>query len=73
MRATRRVSIVVGLAGCIAIGLLAATASGGTKKAADKPLSSLSFDYASADDAVGLFKTVGDAIVADGTKLGFKV
>jgi ribose transport system substrate-binding protein len=73
MRATRRVSIVVGLAGCIAIGLLAATASGGTKKAADKPLSSLSFDYASADDAVGLFKTVGDAIVADGTKLGIKV
>jgi ribose transport system substrate-binding protein len=36
-------------------------------------LSSLSFAYASAGDSVGIFKTVGDGVVTDGTKLGIKI
>src|SRR5262249_16158006 len=36
----------------------------------DKPLNSLSFVYASADDAIGIFKTVGDGVVNDAKTLG---
>jgi ribose transport system substrate-binding protein len=45
------------------------TSSGGSTKS----LSSLSFAFASAGDSVGIFKTVGDGAVTDGTKLGIKI
>jgi ribose transport system substrate-binding protein len=48
--------------------------TGSTKSAgAAKSLSSLSFAFASAGDSVGIFKTVGDGVVSDGTSLGIKI
>jgi ribose transport system substrate-binding protein len=49
------------------------TATGTSSSGSGKPLSSLSFAFASAGDSVGIFKTVGDGVVNDGTKLGIKI
>lgn len=38
-----------------------------------RTLSSRSFAYASAGDAVGIFKTVGDGVMSDGARLGVKI
>jgi ribose transport system substrate-binding protein len=50
-----------------------AAASGGSSSGTTKPLADLSIAYASAGDSTGIFKTVGDSVVGDGTKLGMKV
>ena len=59
--------------GVAVMATITATGASAPAKSSAKPLTSMSFTYGSADDAVGLFKTVGDGMVADGTKLGVKV
>src|SRR5664279_236349 len=47
--------------------------SSGTSVRSAKPVSGMSFAYASAGDSVGIFKTVGDGVLNYGSKLGIKI
>jgi ribose transport system substrate-binding protein len=63
------------VASAIAVGAGSGAPAKAERQAApnDKPLDSLSFVYASADDAIGIFKTVGDGVVNDAKTLGIDI
>ena len=67
------IGVGVALMSIVAVVVLAGSAAGAHKRTTNIPFNKLSFTFGSADDAVGIFKTVGDGMVADGTKLGIKV
>src|SRR5579862_2490863 len=52
---------------------VAGSAVGARARTSNIPLNKLTFTFGSADDAIGIFKTVGDGMVADGKQLGISV
>jgi ribose transport system substrate-binding protein len=79
MTRSKSVRYGIGAAAALATIIVAAVALAGSASGAHKrtsaniPFNKLSFTFGSADDAVGIFKTVGDGMVSDGTKLGMKI
>jgi len=70
-----RLGVLAGVAAAsIAVmAVFTGSGAGAPTRASMVPYKDMSITYGSADDAVALFKTVGDAMVADGTKLGMKI
>jgi ribose transport system substrate-binding protein len=66
-------AVAVAAAVWVGVGSGAPTTADRPAASTDKPLTSLSFVYASAADSIGIFKTVGDGIVKDSTTLGIKI
>src|SRR5579862_7426099 len=71
--AHRGIGAVIVLIAIVTASALAGGASGAHARTSAIPFNQLSFTFGSADDAVGIFKTVGDGMVADGKKLGISV
>ena len=67
------IGAVIALIAIVTASVLAGGASGAHARTKAIPFNQLSFTFGSADDAVGIFKTVGDGMVADGKKLGMKI